>query len=234
LRSAVTALLHNRSFILLTLAYTVQSFAYNPIEFWLPTILQRDKGISLAQASANYGTIVLIAGMIGPILGGLIGDSLAKRYRLAYYWICAATAFAAVLPLFVIATQQRGGSLFSAVFAEILLGNVSTGLVFAILVTVVIPGLRGTATAVMLTSMHLLGDLISQPLIGKISSLLSSGLHIKFLESLRVAMQIPTENHLSLALLIVTVPASLMASLLYLLGMPQPQFPKRKSAGQVK
>ncbi len=40
---AARNLVSNRPFLLLVLAYTVQVFAYNPVEFWLPTLLQRDK-----------------------------------------------------------------------------------------------------------------------------------------------------------------------------------------------
>jgi predicted MFS family arabinose efflux permease len=58
LRVAARSLLLNRPFLWLTLAYTVHVFAYNPVEFWLPTILQRDKGIPLVQANAVYGVLV--------------------------------------------------------------------------------------------------------------------------------------------------------------------------------
>ena len=78
LKVAFRALIHNRPFLLLVLAYTFQILSYNPIEFWVPTILQRDKGISLAQTSATYGAVVFVAGLLGPIVGGLLGDMLAK------------------------------------------------------------------------------------------------------------------------------------------------------------
>ncbi len=225
LGTAARQLLRNKAFLLLAAAYTVQSFAYNPIEFWLPTILQRDKGIPLAQASTAYGTIVFVAGVIGPFLGGLAGDLLVKRFKGAYYYLCAAAAVASVTPLVLIAIQERGTTLFSAAFFEIFFGNISTGLVFAILVTVVIPGLRGTATAVMLTVMHLLGDGISQPLIGHISTWLNSDSPLATAtKSLGAAVHIPAQHHLSLALVCVTLPAFLLASLLYVaplfLGVP--------------
>ncbi len=86
-----------------------------------------------------------------------------------------ASALGSVVPIIGLSLLDRGIPLFSAVFIEVLLGNMSTGLVFAILVTIVIPGLRGTATAIMLTVIHLFGDGLSQPLIGQISSNLQSG-----------------------------------------------------------
>jgi sugar phosphate permease len=220
LKIAVRELLRNRAFLLLVIAYTVQIFSYNPIEFWVPTILQRDKGMMLVQASATYGTMVFLGGLLGPLIGGFLGDALAKRRSLAYYWICSGSALACTVPLLAIATLHRGTPLFSAIFAEVFLGNISTGLVFAILVGIVIPGLRGTATAVILTVMHILGDGISQPLIGRVSAELAMGSPVtRPLEWLGTALHIPApDHHLSLALIAITIPATLLASVLYLVA----------------
>jgi MFS family permease len=56
-------LIGNRVFVLLTLAYTAQIFLQNAVEFWLPTVLQRDKGISLLEANTAYGAAGLVAGI---------------------------------------------------------------------------------------------------------------------------------------------------------------------------
>jgi MFS family permease len=81
LREALTTLVGNRAYVLLTLAYTLQLFAYNPIEFWLPTILQRDKAIPIVQANSVYGGIVIVAGILGPLLGVClqIGSHIARE-----------------------------------------------------------------------------------------------------------------------------------------------------------
>jgi predicted MFS family arabinose efflux permease len=222
LGSAIRQLIHNRPFLLLVLAYTFQTLSYNPIEFWVPTILQRDKGISLVQASATYGAVVFVAGLLGPLVGGLLGDILIKRKATAYYAISAVSSFGCMVPLLAMAMLSRGVPLFVALFGEIFLGNMSTGLVFAILVGTVIPGLRGTATAVLLTVIHLLGDGISQPMIGRISTQLSLGSPLtSFLQRLGDALHIPTQSHLSLALVSVSLPATAIAAGLYILAAPK-------------
>jgi MFS transporter, Spinster family, sphingosine-1-phosphate transporter len=234
LRVAARELVTNTPFLLLVLAYTVQSFSYNPIEFWVPTILQRDKSIALVQASATYGVVVFVAGLLGPLVGGFVGDALAKRKSLAYYWICAGSALACVLPVIAIVTVQSRLPLFAAIFSEVFLGNISTGLVFAILVSIVAPGLRGTATAIILTVMHLLGDGISQPLIGRISSQLADD-HSRYglLSRVGAALQVPETHHLSLALLTVSVPATALAFLLYLLAAYNRRTPRVAAAKPV-
>jgi MFS family permease len=216
LREALTALARNKAYVLITLAYTVQLFAYNPIEFWLPTALQRDKAIPLAQANSAYGAVVIVAGTLGPLIGGLLADRLVRRFRSVYYWICIATALASVPPIIAFLMLPSGKSLFAAIFAEVFLGNMSTGIVFTVLVTVVIPGLRSTATAIVLTVIHVFGDAISEPLIGSISTYLHG------LSPAKLAMLggwLPPQfaaQHLMTAICIVSAPAMALSSLLYL------------------
>lgn len=221
LAAAARSLLRNKVYVLLTVAYTLQLFAYNPIEFWLPTILQRDKGLSLTEANTLYGGVVLAAGVLGPVFGGFVADRLMRTRPKASFWICFFSALASVLPIVVITTQHRGVPLFTAIFAEVFLANMSTGLVFAILVTIVIPGLRGTATAVLLTVIHVFGDAISEPLIGWVSTALKGGA-----ASLKLLSRFPRSadllnQHLTLALCLVTGPAMLLSSVAYLVAVPQ-------------
>jgi MFS transporter, Spinster family, sphingosine-1-phosphate transporter len=225
LRIAFQALIRNRPYLLLMAAYTVQIFSYNPIEFWVPAILQREKGISLIQASTAYGAVVFAAGVLGPLMGGFLGDLLAKRKSSGYYTVCSISCVLCVLPLIAVALLSNGIPLFAALFGEIFLGNMSTGLVFAILVGIVIPGLRGTATAVLLTVIHVFGDAISQPLIGRISTELNNrSAFTAVLQHVGDALHIPPQNHLSLALISFAIPSTILAGALFWLArFNQPQ-----------
>ncbi len=220
LRQALSSLTSNRAYLLLTLAYTVQLFAYNPIEFWLPTVLQRDKGIPLVQANSTYGAIVVIAGIFGPALGGFIADRFARSSTKVYYQICVITALASVLPIPAMALLPRGQALFSAIFSEVFLANMSTGIVFTILVTIVIPGLRGTATAVLLTVIHLLGDAISEPLVGIVSTSLQRIASSKARIGVAWLPSAVQSQHLVLALCVVAAPAMALSGLLYIAAIP--------------
>jgi MFS family permease len=219
LRIAIGELVRNRPYLLLVAAYTFQIFSYNPIEFWVPAILQREKGISLVNASTAYGAVVFVAGVLGPLTGGFLGDLLAKRKTSGYYTVCALSCFVCIVPLLAIALLSSGIPLFAALFGEVFLGNMSTGLVFAILVGIVIPGLRGTATAVLLTVIHVLGDAISQPLIGRISTQLSNGSPLTaVLQRIGDVLHVPPHNHLSLALVSFAIPSTVMAGALFWLA----------------
>jgi hypothetical protein len=89
---------------------------------------------------------VIVAGTPDLLIGGLFADRLVRRFRSVYYWICMATGLTSVAPIVAFLVLPKGKSLFAAMFAEVFLGNMSTGIVFTILVTIVIPGLRATAT----------------------------------------------------------------------------------------
>jgi MFS family permease len=215
LGEALRSLAGNRAYLLLTFAYTSQLFAYNPIEFWLPTILQRDKGIALAQANSTFGLLVLVAGILGPLLGGLLADRFALRSWAVYYWICVVTSLACLPPLLCFVLLPRGAGLYGAVFSEVFLANMSTGLVFTILVTIIVPGLRATATAVLLTVIHVLGDMISEPLIGKVSTHLQHAAAATAHAGAWLPASVSAQ-HLSQALFIVSAPAMALSGLLYM------------------
>jgi MFS family permease len=231
IREALRALASNRAFILLTAAYTVQLFAYNPIEFWLPTILQRDKGIPIVQANSVYGAIAVVAGIIGPLLGGFLADKFAHRSAVVYYRICFVTALGSVPPIIAILLLPRGNALYAAIFSEVFLGNMSTGIVFTILVTIVIPGLRGTATAVLMTVIHVLGDAISEPLIGSISNGLRGVLSSNTTAGLSWLPMAVRSEHLVIAMCCVAAPAMALSGLLYMAAAPAARLGKTVHQG---
>jgi MFS family permease len=218
LSRALRQLAANRPFILLVIAFIAQIFSYNAVEFWLPTLLQRDKALPLVSANTTFGTVVAVAGFVGPLLGGFLGNLLASRNSLGYYWICAISMIVSVVPVLGFAALTRGTLVFGTVFLEVLLGNMSIGLVMALLVSVVVPGLRATATAIMLTAVHVLGDGISVPLIGYISTALQEG-RLLYLMKVGTLIRVPETHTLSLALVCVVVPSAVVAGILYLVAM---------------
>lgn len=214
LRETLRYLVRNRAFVIVVFAYAGQVFAQNAIEFWLPTVLQRDKGIPIAQANASYGAMVMAAGLTGPLVGAFLSNLLLRYTRRAYYYVCALSALLTAVPLLLIVLAFQRGALFGGVFLEAFLGNMSVGVAVAILVSVVLPEVRATATAVMLTSVHVFGDVISQPLVGKLSTMMENGQ----LSSLPVAFGLQTSHHLSVALFVVTTPAVIFSAVFYVLA----------------
>lgn len=220
LRSVAHELLANRVFLFLVFGYTAQIFLQNAVEFWLPTVLQRDKAIPLVQANTLYAQVLLPAGIIGPLAGSFFADRILKGGERAYFKVCAVTTFLTLAPLLAIAALRSLVPLYTAVFFQFILAYMSTPLVLALAVTVVSPGIRSTATAVLLTTVHLLGDAISQPLVGKVSTVFETGaIPANLARFLSGAFHTGADAHLTLALLVVIAPAAVVGGFVYLAGL---------------
>jgi predicted MFS family arabinose efflux permease len=215
LRVTLRHLIGMPAFVLLTLGLAGQVFVQNAVEYWLPTILQRDKAIPIAEANSAYGAVVFVAGIVGPLLGAFAGDWLRRRTRRGYHLVAAGSVLGVIVPLAVIAVGSHRVPIFGSVLAEALFGNAAVGLVMALAMEQVGPEMRSTTAGVMLTTMHLLGDFVSWPLVGALSTMMEAG-RLDLLRSVAVALGVPDANHLSMALVGVAVPVALVAGALYL------------------
>src|SRR2546428_594219 len=78
-RAAYGALLRNRPYILTVLGYAAYTFAIGALAFWTPAFLERARGIPKAQATVQFGAIVVVTGFLGTYGGGWLGDRLLRR-----------------------------------------------------------------------------------------------------------------------------------------------------------
>src|SRR5207247_73954 len=68
-RAAYAALLRNRPYVLTVLGYAAYTFAIGALAFWTPSFLERARGIPKAQATVQFGAIVVVTGFIGTYAG---------------------------------------------------------------------------------------------------------------------------------------------------------------------
>jgi sugar phosphate permease len=222
LKKVIVQLFTNRAFGSLAIASTGMIFLQNAVEFWLPTILQRDKGIPLAEATRLYGLVLLPSGIIGPLAGSFFADQIFKGTRRAYFGVCGISSLLTMIPLWAISASSGKIALFVAVFFQFIVAYMSTPLVLALAVTVVSPAIRSTATAILLMTVHLLGDAISQPLVGRVSTSLENGtLTGGWVDTARALFQSGPNEHLTLAMMIVIMPAAVVGGVVFLWAMPK-------------
>jgi MFS family permease len=210
-------LFRSRAFVFLALGFAGQVFVQNAVEYWLPTVLQRDKAYPIAEANATYGLMVFIAGIVGPLIGAFLGDWLLRYTRRGYHFVAALAIVGTAAPLFVILVMNGRVPVFGSVLVEALLGNAGAGLVMAIAMTQVGAEIRSTTAAVLLTTMHLLGDFISWPLVGAMSTALEEG-RLPLVAKLAPLAGAAGDHHLSLALVTVTVPVAVLGAIFYLVS----------------
>jgi MFS family permease len=175
LTAAWRALASNGPYRLAVLGYAAYTFAVGALGFWMPAFLERTRGIPRAQAAVQFGTVVVVTGFAGTLAGGWLADALRRRTPRADLWICGLSALGAA-PLGLVALTVTSPTLYAVtlVAAQLLL-FASTGPINDVIVAVVPPGERATASAVAIFVMHALGDVPSPPLVGFLSDRSSLG-----------------------------------------------------------
>lgn len=173
------ALLRNRPYVLTILGYAAYTFALGGLAFWMPAFLERTLGWRRIEATVNFGIIVLATGLLGTLIGGWLGDRAARRSRRAHLTLSAlATLIAA--PAAWLALTTTSGMLFyvGMVIAQLMM-FISTGPINATILNVVSPTQRASANALGVLTIHVLGDVPSPWVIGRLSDLSSLGTAVK-------------------------------------------------------
>jgi MFS transporter, Spinster family, sphingosine-1-phosphate transporter len=169
LAAVYAELARNRPFVLIVLGYAAYTFALGALAYWMPAFLERVRGVPSSQATVQFGIIVVATGFAGTFAGGWLGDMLLRRWSEAYLWVSGiATLAAAPVALLAFLAASRPVYMAAIVGAEVLL-FFSTGPINSQLVNVVAPAHRATAMALNILVIHLLGDVPSPPLIGRLS-----------------------------------------------------------------
>jgi MFS transporter, Spinster family, sphingosine-1-phosphate transporter len=169
------SLMGRAPYMLLVLGYAAYTFALGGLAFWMPAFLERAHGIPKVQATTGFGAIVVVTGFVGTFAGGWLGDYGLKYSRQAYLWFSGATTLLAV-PFVILGLTASAPLIYYAgiVCAQLLL-FMSTGPINAAIVNMVSPFERASAVALSMFAIHLLGDVPSPVLIGRLSDASSLG-----------------------------------------------------------
>ncbi len=170
LRSALV-LLRTRSYVLNTLAMAAMTFALGGLAAWVPTFLVRVKGLELGAANIGFSAATLLAGILGTLLGGWLGDRLLRVTPRAYPLLSGAGLLAGIPFVLVALFHPEPAVYWPAIFLAEVLIFLNTSPLNAVIVGVTLPRLRATAFAVNIFVVHALGDALSPTLIGVLSDL---------------------------------------------------------------
>jgi MFS family permease len=167
--TAARTLLGNQSFLYTTLGMAAMTFALGGMAYWMPTFFARVRGLPLERANALFGGITVAAGLVGTFAGGWLGDWLLRRTDRAYLLVSGVGMLVGVPAAYVGLTATDPSVYVPAVFAAEVMVFLNTGPANAVLVSVVLPEIRATAIALSIFAFHLLGDVPSPILIGRLS-----------------------------------------------------------------
>jgi MFS transporter, Spinster family, sphingosine-1-phosphate transporter len=168
-------LLRQRPYVITVLGYAAYTFALGGLAFWMPSFLERVRGIPAEQASAGFGEIVVLTGFVGTFVGGWLGDYWLQYSRQAYLWMSGWITLLAVPAVYLALAAGAPSVFYPALIAAELLLFMSTGPVNTAIVNLVSPAERASAVALSILAIHLLGDVLSPAIIGELSDLSSLG-----------------------------------------------------------
>ncbi|HYB63932.1 MAG TPA: MFS transporter [Steroidobacteraceae bacterium] len=168
-------LLRRWPFMVVVLGYAAYTFALGGLAFWMPSFLERVRHVPLDKATTGFGEIVIVTGFIGTFAGGWLGDHLLRYSRQAYLWFSGVTTLLAVPPALLALTAPAPAVYYPAIILAELLLFMSTGPINAAIVNIAAPLERASAVALSMFAIHLLGDVPSPVIIGRVSDASSLG-----------------------------------------------------------
>jgi MFS family permease len=163
------ALFRNRSFVCNTLAMAAMTFAIGGLAQWIPSFLTRAHSLDVAKANTLFGATTVLAGIMGTLAGGWLGDCWQKRSGKGYLLISGwgfliGTPFAA----WAILAPGLIGCITAIFIAEFFL-FLNTGPLNTVIINVSNPAVRAMAFAVNIFFIHALGDAVSPSILGWLS-----------------------------------------------------------------
>ncbi len=174
-RATYWRLIRDRPYLLTVLGYAAYTFAVGGLGAWMPAFLERVRGMSKAEATVRFGTIVVITGFVATFAGGWLGDYCTRYSRQAYLWLCGISMLLATPFVWAaLTTAAPAAYTLYMVIAQFLI-FLSTGPINAAIVNMVSPLERASAIALSVFAIHLLGDVVSPPIIGALSDAASLG-----------------------------------------------------------
>jgi len=151
------------------LAVILGMFAMSAIFLFLPVYFVRVYGMNFAQAGLAFGIIGGVGGLIGNVTSGFLADRLGKRNAAWHGYVPALGCIAAAL-LSGVAFLQPVAVVGVALLVGFAVGmNFWNGPAFAVILSLLEPRMRATASALTLSAMALVGQGLGPGYLGFLS-----------------------------------------------------------------
>ncbi len=165
----ITSLFRIPDYLLVVCGYTAYTFALGAFALWGPTFLHRVHHVAEKSAATFFGAVLVVAGLLGTMLGGFAATAWQKRNRAGYAWTLGLSVLGAVpVSLAAFMVPSRLGAMSCLALAMFLL-FLSTGPVNTLIIEAVPVNLRSSAMAASIFMIHLFGDMWSPEIVGRLS-----------------------------------------------------------------
>jgi len=165
----VLKLFVNLEYNLVVWGYVAYTFALGAFAFWGPTFFETVHGMATAEADRFFGGVMVVAGLVGTLAGGLAGTAWQRRCRAGYALILGLSTLAAVPVSWAALETQHTQLAMGLMAGAMLLLFLSTGPVNTLILETVPVNVRASAMALSIFLIHLAGDMWSPELVGRIA-----------------------------------------------------------------
>jgi MFS family permease len=166
------SLFKNLGFLWMLTGGVLISFAAGGLAAWCVEFVVRFKGYSLRDASIFLGLNLMVAGVLGVLVGSYLADYFQKKYRSGRNLVVAISMLVGA-PLFYLGLQDMSITWLPFVFFFLGLFFTSFyhGPAIVVLHDIVPKQLRASSVALYFLICHLLGDAAAPAILGRISDM---------------------------------------------------------------
>ena len=162
----VLRLLTIPNYVLVTLGYTAYTFSLGAFPAWTAKFLHGTHGMEVHAADTDFGYILVATGLVSTLVGGLIATRWHRRYAGAYSLVLTLSAVAAVPVAFAAFLVGSTTAAMLCLTGAMFLLFLPTGPLSTLTLESVPVELRGSAMAVSIFAIHILGDFWSPGIVG--------------------------------------------------------------------
>ena len=159
------------AFICTALGYGLVSLAAYALSFWAAPYAETVLKLPKQELAFILGANGAIAGFLGVILGGRLSDALRTRNPSGRILVIMFGTLAPIVPIWIGFTTQNSFLFYLMVFFAGMFGAAALGAAAATTQDLVLPRMRGTATAAFFLATTLVGLAIGPYMVGQISEL---------------------------------------------------------------
>lgn len=178
----------NPAFICTALGYGLVALAAYGLAFWSAPYAEVVLGLPKQELAFILGANGALSGFIGVIIGGRVADALRAKNPAGRVLMIIFGVAAPVVPIWIGYTTDNGTLFYTMNFLAGLFGSAALGAAAATTQDLVLPRMRGTATAVFFLATTLVGLSFGPYMVGQISDLAGTTVDGKTVGDLRTGI----------------------------------------------
>ncbi len=150
---------------------TAYTFALGAFAAWGPTFLARAHGLDLAAADQFFGATLVVAGLLGTLIGGFAATAWRRKSSAGYALMLTVSAALTVVAATAAFLSHAASASMAWLAAAMFLAFLPTGPTNTILIEAVPVSLRASAMAASIFAIHLFGDFWSPAFVGFVADI---------------------------------------------------------------